>query len=192
LVFETNSRFVFHDSRGIESGTTNDIETIQAFISKWAHGRSLNDRLHAIWYCISVDNKRLFTAAEEQFFDKINPSGVPVILVFTKFESLEAEVFAQLQMNSQYSGEEAIQQAQQVAQKTFEDKHLIHFTSGRKYPPKKVVFLKSITYMDKENAQCSYLIEATLNALNSYTINLLLLEVQQINLGWRLINALHR
>ena len=49
LVFETNSRFVFHDSRGIESGTTNDIETIQSFITTWAGGRSLKDRLHAIW-----------------------------------------------------------------------------------------------------------------------------------------------
>jgi hypothetical protein len=40
---------VFHDSLGIEAGTTNEMETIQAFISERANARSLREKLHAIW-----------------------------------------------------------------------------------------------------------------------------------------------
>ena len=49
LVFSSNPGFVFHDSRGIEAGTTNEMETIQAFISERANARRLQDKLHAIW-----------------------------------------------------------------------------------------------------------------------------------------------
>ena len=49
LVFSSNPGFVFHDSRGIEAGTTNEMETIQAFISERANARRLRDKLHAIW-----------------------------------------------------------------------------------------------------------------------------------------------
>ena len=49
LVFSSNRGFVFHDSRGIEAGTTNEMETIQAFISERANARRLKDKLHAIW-----------------------------------------------------------------------------------------------------------------------------------------------
>lgn len=72
-----------------------------------------------------------------------NNNLVPVILIFTKFESLEAEVFGQLQTNPEYSEEEAIQLTPQLAQENFKKEHLVHFESGRKYPPKKVVYLKS-------------------------------------------------
>ena len=49
LVFSSNPGFVFHDSRGIEAGTTNEMETIQDFISERANARNLRDKLHAIW-----------------------------------------------------------------------------------------------------------------------------------------------
>jgi hypothetical protein len=49
LVFDSNPRFVFHDSRGIEAGTTEEMESIQAFISERANARSLEKKLHAIW-----------------------------------------------------------------------------------------------------------------------------------------------
>lgn len=71
---------------------------------------------------------------------------MPVILVFTKFESLDAEVFNQLQTSSEYSVEDAIKQASHIAQKNFEKAHLAQFTNGRKYPPKNILFLKSIIY----------------------------------------------
>ncbi len=46
--------------------------------------------------------------------------------------------------------------------------------------------------MDKNKAECQVLIEATLNALNSNTLELLLMEVQQMNLHWRAKKALER
>ena len=48
LVFSSNPGFVFHDSCGIEAGTTDEMETIQAFISERANSRRLQDKLHAI------------------------------------------------------------------------------------------------------------------------------------------------
>jgi len=75
LTFDSNPGFVFHDSRGIEAGTTEEMEDIQAFISQRANARSLSRKLHAIWYCIPTDNARLAVEAEMQFFDKIDPNG---------------------------------------------------------------------------------------------------------------------
>jgi len=49
LIFSSNTGFVFHDSRGIELGAPNEMETIQDFISKRANARNLQDKLHAIW-----------------------------------------------------------------------------------------------------------------------------------------------
>ncbi len=46
--------------------------------------------------------------------------------------------------------------------------------------------------MDKNKAECEVLIEATLNALNSNTLELLLMEVQQINMHWKAKKALER
>ena len=45
--------------------------------------------------------------------------------------------------------------------------------------------------MDGKKAECQ-VIEATLNALNSNTLELLLIEVQQTNLHWRAKLALER
>ena len=49
LIFSSDPGFVFHDSRGIEAGGTNEMEAIQTFISKRANARSLKEKLHAIW-----------------------------------------------------------------------------------------------------------------------------------------------
>ena len=46
--------------------------------------------------------------------------------------------------------------------------------------------------MDGKKAECQVVIEATLNALNSNTLELLLIEVQQTNLHWRAEMALER
>jgi len=171
---------VFHDSRGIEAGATNEMQIIQDFISERATARSLNEKLHAIWYCIPTDNARLVTAAELQFFDQIDPNGVPVVLIFTKFESQEAHAFGKLQET--HSLDDALAQAPQQARQEFEQHHLSRF-KDRKYPPKEVIYLKN---MDKEDAQCSEIIELTTKALNNDTLKWLLATVQEINLRFRI------
>jgi len=50
LVFSSNRGFVFHDSRGFESGSTTEVESVKKFIAERANSRSVVRRLHAIWY----------------------------------------------------------------------------------------------------------------------------------------------
>ena len=64
---------------------------------------------------------------------------MPVILIFTKFESQEAVAFSLLKQ--QYSTEEALSKAPQQARDNFDHEHLSRFTS-RKYAPKGILYLK--------------------------------------------------
>ncbi len=50
LVFSNHTGYVFHDSRGIESGTTEEVDILQEFIQCKASERRLKSRLHAIWF----------------------------------------------------------------------------------------------------------------------------------------------
>jgi len=44
------SNFVFHDSRGFESGSTGELEIAWKFIEKKSAETELKNQLHAIWY----------------------------------------------------------------------------------------------------------------------------------------------
>jgi hypothetical protein len=44
------SNFIFHDSRGFESGSTKELEVVWDFIEKRSIKTELKDQLHAIWY----------------------------------------------------------------------------------------------------------------------------------------------
>ena len=95
------------------------------------------------------------TAAEEQFFDQIDPNGgmyfsnefvvedlqfsVPVILIFTKFESQEANAFNKLQETCSY--DKALLQAPHHARTQFDQEHLSRF-KDRRYAPVEIVYLK--------------------------------------------------
>jgi len=59
LVFSNHTGYVFHDSRGIESGATEEVDTLQEFIRLKATTRKLQSKLHAIWFvlfCINDDD----------------------------------------------------------------------------------------------------------------------------------------
>ncbi|KAH9056825.1 hypothetical protein EDB87DRAFT_1164094 [Lactarius vividus] len=58
LVFSNHRGYIFHDSRGIESGSTEELEILQEFIRRKCGETRLRDRLHAIWYCVPMDNQR--------------------------------------------------------------------------------------------------------------------------------------
>jgi AAA+ ATPase superfamily predicted ATPase len=49
LIFKSNPQFIFHDSRGFESGSLDEIETVKSFITERARSRELPEQLHAIW-----------------------------------------------------------------------------------------------------------------------------------------------
>jgi hypothetical protein len=75
LVFRTHKGYVFHDSRGFECGSLDEVEIVRDFIRRKSRESQLKDRLHAIWsvhlriysckltglvfrHCIPMDNDR--------------------------------------------------------------------------------------------------------------------------------------
>ena len=49
ITFESNPGYVFHDSRGIECGSTDETKTLDSFITEHANKGDFEDRLHVIW-----------------------------------------------------------------------------------------------------------------------------------------------
>src|ERR1700761_5626826 len=50
LVFSNHTGYIFHDSRGIESGSTEELEILREFIRRKCGEENLSDKLHAIWF----------------------------------------------------------------------------------------------------------------------------------------------
>ena len=50
LIFRSNSSFVFHDSRGFESGSVKELELVKRFVTKRITTMRLENRIHAIWW----------------------------------------------------------------------------------------------------------------------------------------------
>ncbi|KAE9389061.1 hypothetical protein BT96DRAFT_960109 [Gymnopus androsaceus JB14] len=92
ITFPSNPFFVFHDSRGVESGPDSDlgestVHRIWSFIENRRGQPKLRDQLHAIWFCIPMDNVRVPSNSFELAFFKKSTGGVPVIAVLTKYEA---------------------------------------------------------------------------------------------------------
>ena len=49
LIFRRNAGFVFHDSRGFESGSVSELEMMKKFIADRATKKQLKERIHAVW-----------------------------------------------------------------------------------------------------------------------------------------------
>jgi hypothetical protein len=50
LSFTSHGGYVFHDSRGFESGDNKELEIVQDFVRRKSQETKLKDRLHAIWF----------------------------------------------------------------------------------------------------------------------------------------------
>ncbi|KZS96486.1 hypothetical protein SISNIDRAFT_483043 [Sistotremastrum niveocremeum HHB9708] len=85
-----NASLVLHDSRGLEAGSSDNLESIRKFIQDRRKG-SLAEQVHAIWYCIQIPTagERLFQAGDEELFRELKKCNkAPLIVVFTKFDRL--------------------------------------------------------------------------------------------------------
>ncbi|KAG2052541.1 hypothetical protein BDR06DRAFT_514983 [Suillus hirtellus] len=97
MVFQSNPGFVFHDSRGFEAGGASEFEMVKAFIASRSKETQITKQLHAIWYCIPMDEaSRSFTAGENKFFSQCDTGIIPVIVLFTKFDALYDVAYKQL------------------------------------------------------------------------------------------------
>ncbi|KAH9168907.1 GTP-binding protein [Lactarius sanguifluus] len=178
LVFSNHGGYIFHDSRGIESGGIDELQILQRFIRRKCQETRLRDRLHAIWYCVPMDNQR--PQLDLKFFKDICPDrNVPVIAVFTKYDQFRRNV--QIYVEDFGSPDDNVLD---VEDRLFQEHYLRPLGDD-------VVFVR-LEKMHMENMRCDKLIETTAAALNDDIVGLMLLVVQRGNLKLSVKTALKR
>ncbi|KAG6332246.1 hypothetical protein ID866_6843 [Astraeus odoratus] len=154
---------------------------MKKFVLERATTTKLKDRIHAIWYCISVtDHKRSILAAEERFFTECDTKHVPVILLFTKVDVLSDMAFNELR-NRDYSIKEARKAKHAYGVQMMKDlESHVHAALGKcQFPPKHYVQLSN---MNKKKGDSTALLECTRNALDMESLQLLLVSTQKNNM----------
>ncbi|KDQ14892.1 hypothetical protein BOTBODRAFT_32254 [Botryobasidium botryosum FD-172 SS1] len=181
LMFPNNPGFIFHDSRGFESGAVEELDLVREFIRKKANLGSMKNQLHAIWYCFSADNNRFMTAADKVFFNTIDTGTVPVIAIFTKFDALDAGAFSALSEQG-VPFAEAQKRAPEHAQEQF-NQGLLPLIKQLAHPPKAVVCLRNMNKGSPAVIQkaASELIESTGATLDDGALKVLLIQAQHVN-----------
>jgi hypothetical protein len=98
-----NSRVAIHASLNFGPGTGGDNEANYRRVHDFLAARAspstpLQDRIHTIWYCVASEEDRLVGDLERRFFGNSEDSlhavapGVPVTLVFTKYDDFVVRV----------------------------------------------------------------------------------------------------
>jgi hypothetical protein len=52
MIFSHHEGYVFHDSRGFEGGSEDELKAVQDFVRRRSQEMALKDRLHAIWFVL--------------------------------------------------------------------------------------------------------------------------------------------
>ncbi|KAG1883898.1 uncharacterized protein F5891DRAFT_1167982 [Suillus fuscotomentosus] len=184
MVFESNPGFIFHDSRGFEAGGVSEFEKVKTFITRRSKETNIRNQLHAIWYCIPMDEaSRSFTAGENKFFSQCDTgsksqSSVPVIVLFTKFDALYDVAFTKLRKEGK-SRKDAKELAPGHAEESFADGPQLKFLKEVRWPPKCHVCLPN---MDKDSADCGILVEHTAGTLDNEVLQQLFVSTQQTSM----------
>ncbi|KAJ8585626.1 hypothetical protein M405DRAFT_824657 [Rhizopogon salebrosus TDB-379] len=180
LVFRSNPGFVFHDSCGFEAGGEDEFRKMKEFISERASTRKLNERIHAIWYCIPMDEcHRAITTAEERFFSECDTNNVPVIAVFTKFDALSAVALGKLRRIQGLTRKDQFERTPKLVEEIFTNANIWGRLCGTRHPPKNYVQLAK---MNIDDTDCGLLLECTTGALDDEALQMLLISTQQTNL----------
>ncbi|KAH9031173.1 hypothetical protein EDB84DRAFT_1271108 [Lactarius hengduanensis] len=186
LVFSNHRGYVFHDSRGIESGSARELDMLREFIQQKCGKGRLRDRLHAIWYCVPMDNQR--PQLDLKFFNDICPErNVPVIAVFTKYDQFRRNV--QIHVEDFGSPND---DARDVAEKRFQEHYVSPLGDDVRFVRLERRLRGKYQKMHKQSLGCDKLIETTAAALNNEIVGLMLLAVQRGNLELSVKRALKR
>ncbi|KAJ6484733.1 GTP-binding protein [Mycena sanguinolenta] len=200
LIFKSNPQFIFHDSRGFEGGSADEIQKVIAFIERRAKTRELSRQLHAIWYCSPTDGNRPLLEAEDRFF-KISGTGkgeftfisshgtdcrfpVPLIVIFTKFDGLVTKAFQQLRgegKNIRTANSENAELAQRMLTTNYRDQ-----LNAATFKPSAYVQLDD---MRLEHSSCIDLISQTASTLTDDALLLLFVSVQRNNIDLCILRA---
>ncbi|KAI6104000.1 hypothetical protein EV401DRAFT_2243375 [Pisolithus croceorrhizus] len=180
LVFRGSPRFIFHDSRGFEAGGETQFDLMKKFVMDRAKTTQLNERIHAIWFCIPLtDSHRLVTAGEKKFFEECDTGHVPVILLATKADTLELEALQKLE--DEESGVDDVVEAEGLAKGMLNNymTRLKEWLGNARFPPHDYL---PLTGMQEEGAECTSLLTCTANALKEEGLQQILISTQQSNL----------
>ncbi|KAJ7222130.1 GTP-binding protein [Mycena pura] len=190
MIFKSNPGFIFHDSRGFESGTLEETETVKNFIKTRAASRTLAEQLHAIWYCLPMaDTTRPFLKADEDFFDLEGVGNVPVIAIFTKCDGLYTEVCGNLMADHQGMDPSELntkgkEKVEEVLTNRFKELQQRHFR------PAAHVYTQAFA---ATQAECvKKLVKVTAGAIASEALQLLFVSVQCNNLDLCTFYAIKR
>ncbi|KAF8322927.1 hypothetical protein F5887DRAFT_903638, partial [Amanita rubescens] len=176
------SNFIFHDSQGFESGSTEELEIAWKFIEKKSAETELKNQLHTIWYCIPMDSPRPILPAELEFFNK-GTGQVPLVVIFTKFDGQIASEFVNL---TDANDEDKWARAREIAEITFQNIYLPKVLDA-KYPPKAYVRLEDT---DLPENNCAELTQQTAGAIDDDSIHQLFVSTQMNNVDLCIKSAL--
>ncbi|PPQ94589.1 hypothetical protein CVT25_011902 [Psilocybe cyanescens] len=169
IYFSNHDGYIFHDSRGFESGSVNELEIVQNFVRQKSGEKRLRSKLHAIWYCIPMDNQR--PELDLKYFKDICPDkNVPVIGVFTKYDQFVRNVKMELEDH----GDPTQLGHLKAAEIHFQKHYLCHLGDEAKFV--------RLEKMHKANGHYKDLIEKTAGALNEDVVTLMIISVQRNNL----------
>ncbi|KAG8958586.1 hypothetical protein FRC03_009001, partial [Tulasnella sp. 419] len=184
IYYPGNPGFVFHDSRGFEAGSTEELDKVRSFIAQRSARHEVKDRLHVIWYCVPMDQKRVLGKAELSFFE--NGTGdVPVVVLFTKWDGQIVHSFSDLKKQGR-SLQQAHREAPKYAMGIFKTYYLPVITDVA-HPPAAYVLLGS---MHKQEATCRDLVERTAGAMNNSALRKLFISVQETNIQLSIQSAI--
>ncbi|KAI9457008.1 hypothetical protein BJY52DRAFT_1098851, partial [Lactarius psammicola] len=155
LVFRNHDGYIFHYFRGSEAGSNEELGIVLGFIRQRSGKRQLQDRLHAIWFALSM-----FTVVTANNHDLkvllMHQSQVPVIAVFTKYDQFLRNV--KMHLEDYGSPDDNISDA---AERQFKERYLRHLGDGVR--PCANIIVKE---MHKPETRCNALLEETIEALN--------------------------
>ncbi|KAJ7508206.1 hypothetical protein B0H11DRAFT_67518 [Mycena galericulata] len=174
LIFTSNPQYIFHDSRGFESGSLDDVDKVKSFITERANSNSLSEQLHAIWYCFAADTNRPMHKVDEYFFGTAATGKVPVIAILTKCEAVDSAEYQKLRRNG---GQATKALAKQNAQEVL-DERFVKLLKGMAHPPADYVQVEKM----HKDGDCKQLITKTAGALTNDVLRLLFVSVQQNNI----------
>jgi len=176
------SNFIFHDSQGFEAGAIEELEIAWEFIEKRSTEAELKNQLHAIWYCIPMDDPRPIQPAELEFFDK-GRGKVPLVTIFTKFDGQIINEYANL---PDIENDDKWKMAREKAESIFQTVYLPKVLHA-KYPPKAYVRLEDLDLPEKN---CPELTQKTADAIDDNSIHQLFVSTQKNNLDLCVKSAL--
>ncbi|KAH9054716.1 hypothetical protein EDB87DRAFT_1568149 [Lactarius vividus] len=151
LVFSNHENYIFHDSCGFEAGSNEELAIVQEFIRRRSGQSRLQDRLHAIWFCVPMDNQR--PELDLKYFKDICSDRIPVIAVFTKYDQFLRNVKMHLEDYGNTNDN-----VSDAAERQFKEHYLRHLDDG-------VRFVR-LERMHKPETRCDALLEKTAEALN--------------------------